>query len=119
MRGYTLASEPPKSDYKPAILRYYPEEDEDRQALGRAIYQVESVLHQKCCELRKRKELELTLLQQPIRNWNGESIENMGTLRLMIQVKFMGSKSYLIDRLIVEAGNLHAFFGPNLKIYSW
>ena len=83
-------------------FRYYPEEDEDRQALGRAIYQLESVLHQKCIELRKRKELELTLLQQPIRNWNGETIENLGTLRLMTQVT-----THLTPRLSNETKELH------------
>jgi len=67
------------------ISRYYGDSDEDRLELGRAIYQLEQCLH-KCIELRKRKELEISLLQQPIRNWSGDSIEKLGTMRLMTQV---------------------------------
>ena len=67
------------------IFRYYGDSDEDRLELGRAIYQIEQMLH-KCIELRKRKELEISLLQQPIRNWSGDSIEKLGTMRLMTQV---------------------------------
>ena len=48
-------------------------------------FQLEQCLH-KCIELRKRKELEISLLQQPIRNWSGDSIEKLGTMRLMTQV---------------------------------
>ena len=66
-------------------FRYYGDSDEDRLELGRAIYQLEQCLH-KCIELRKRKELEISLLQQPIRNWSGDSIEKLGTMRLMTQV---------------------------------
>lgn len=68
------------------LEKYYPDEDDDRQELGRAIYQLESVLLPKCADIRRRKELELTLLQQPIRNWNGETIDNLGTMRLMVQL---------------------------------
>jgi len=66
------------------LEKYYGDSDEDRLELGRAIYQLEQCLH-KCIELRKRKELEISLLQQPIRNWSGDSIEKLGTMRLMTQ----------------------------------
>ena len=79
------------------MLRYYGDSDEDRLELGRAIYQLEQCLH-KCIELRKRKELEISLLQQPIRNWSGDSIEKLGTMRLMTQVKY--NESYFMIHFI-------------------
>ena len=84
------------------FLRYYSETDEDRPFLGRAIYQLESSLLQKCSDIRRRKELELSLLQQPIRNWNGESIQNLGTMRLMIQVKNASGKLFLTKKFFLH-----------------
>ena len=78
------------------ISRYYGDSDEDRLELGRAIYQLEQCLH-KCIELRKRKELEISLLQQPIRNWSGDSIEKLGTMRLMTQVWLIIYEPLLIN----------------------
>jgi hypothetical protein len=57
--------------------------------LARSIYQIEEVLLQKCQNIRKNKELELAVLQQPIRNWTGEPIDELGSLRLMTPVSFL------------------------------
>ncbi|CAG5107466.1 Oidioi.mRNA.OKI2018_I69.chr1.g3340.t1.cds [Oikopleura dioica] len=65
------------------LEKYYGEADEDRNLLARSIYQIEEVLLQKCQSIRKNKELELAVLQQPIRNWTGDSIDELGSLRLM------------------------------------
>jgi len=73
------------------LEKYYAEGDDDRLELGRAIYQVEQIL-QRCLEVRRRKELELSLLQQPILNWSGDSIDKLGTMRLMVQVSIRAGR---------------------------
>ncbi|CBY34410.1 unnamed protein product [Oikopleura dioica] len=65
------------------LEKYYGDGNEDRNLLARSIYQIEEVLLQKCQNIRKNKELELAVLQQPIRNWTGEPIDELGSLRLM------------------------------------
>lgn len=66
------------------LEKYYSEADEDGQLLARTIYQIEEVLLPKCHSIRKNKDLELAILQQPIRNWTGDSIDELGSLRVMI-----------------------------------
>ena len=85
------------------LEKYYADGNEDRNLLGkksskrinlicvlaRSIYQIEEVLLQKCQNIRKNKELELAVLQQPIRNWTGDPIDELGSLRLMTPVSFL------------------------------
>lgn len=85
------------------LEKYYGDGNEDRNLLGissikkinsayilaRSIYQIEEVLLQKCQNIRKNKELELAVLQQPIRNWTGEPIDELGSLRLMTPVSLL------------------------------
>ena len=79
------------------IFRYYGDADDDRLELGRAIYQIEQTL-QRCLEIRRRKELELSLLQQPILNWSGEPIEKLGTMRLMVQLSIRAGRDQRTTR---------------------
>lgn len=39
-----------------------------------------------CQEVRKRKELELQILTEPVRGWEGEGIKTLGTVIYMSQV---------------------------------
>lgn len=39
-----------------------------------------------CQEVRKRKELELQILTEPVRGWEGDSIKTLGTVIYMSQV---------------------------------
>jgi len=73
------------------LEKYYGDDDDDRLELGRAIYQIEETL-KRCLEIRRRKELELSLLQQPILNWSGEPIEKLGTMRLMVQLSIRAGR---------------------------
>ncbi|XP_060715979.1 rho guanine nucleotide exchange factor 7b isoform X1 [Tachysurus vachellii] len=43
-------------------------------------------LSAQCLEVRKRKELELQILNEPVRGWDGEGIKTLGTVLYMSQV---------------------------------
>ncbi|XP_054880954.1 rho guanine nucleotide exchange factor 7b isoform X2 [Poeciliopsis prolifica] len=74
----------------PALLkeldRHMEEQHPDRADLSAAMAAFKS-LAAECEEVRKRKNLELQILTEPIRNWEGEDIKTLGPVLHMSQVK--------------------------------
>lgn len=46
-----------------------------------------------CQELRKRKDLEVQILSEPVRGWEGDSIKSLGQVAFMSQVHVQSSSS--------------------------
>lgn len=46
-----------------------------------------------CQELRKRKDLEVQILSEPVRGWEGDSIKSLGQVAYMSQVHVQSSSS--------------------------
>ncbi|XP_023185587.1 rho guanine nucleotide exchange factor 7-like isoform X2 [Xiphophorus maculatus] len=74
----------------PALLkeldRHMEEQHPDQADLSAAMAAFKS-LAAECEEVRKRKNLELQILTEPIRNWEGEDIKTLGPVLHMSQVK--------------------------------
>uniref|UniRef100_A0A3P9P5G6 Rho guanine nucleotide exchange factor (GEF) 7b n=1 Tax=Poecilia reticulata TaxID=8081 RepID=A0A3P9P5G6_POERE len=74
----------------PALLkeldRHMEEQHPDRADLSAAMAAFKG-LAAECEEVRKRKNLELQILTEPIRNWEGEDIKTLGPVLHMSQVK--------------------------------
>uniref|UniRef100_A0A3Q2R259 Osteoclast-stimulating factor 1 n=1 Tax=Fundulus heteroclitus TaxID=8078 RepID=A0A3Q2R259_FUNHE len=74
----------------PALLkeldRHMEEQHPDRTDLNAAMTAFKE-LAAECQEVRKKKELELQILTEPIRNWEGEDIKSLGPVLHMSQVK--------------------------------
>ncbi|XP_014828258.1 PREDICTED: rho guanine nucleotide exchange factor 7-like isoform X2 [Poecilia mexicana] len=74
----------------PALLkeldRHMEEQHPDRVDLSAAMAAFKG-LAAECEEVRKRKNLELQILTEPIRNWEGEDIKTLGPVLHMSQVK--------------------------------
>lgn len=50
------------------------------------MYEVVCVSQAQCQEVRKRKELELQILTEPVRGWEGDGIKTLGSVLYMSQV---------------------------------
>ncbi|XP_037552395.1 rho guanine nucleotide exchange factor 7b isoform X4 [Nematolebias whitei] len=74
----------------PALLkeleRHMDEQHPDRSDLNSAMTAFKSLTAQ-CLEVRKKKDLELQILTEPIRNWEGDDITTLGPVLHMSQVK--------------------------------
>ncbi|XP_066505021.1 rho guanine nucleotide exchange factor 6 isoform X2 [Hoplias malabaricus] len=74
------------------LERHVEEAHPDYSDILKATVAFKSLLTQ-CQELRKRKNLELQILSEPIRGWEGDSIKSLGQVAFMSQVHVQSSSS--------------------------
>ncbi|XP_012327738.1 rho guanine nucleotide exchange factor 6 isoform X2 [Aotus nancymaae] len=67
------------------LERHMEDTHPDHQDILKAIVAFKTVMGQ-CQDLRKRKQLELQILSEPIQAWEGEDIKNLGNVIFMSQV---------------------------------
>lgn len=66
-----------------------------------------------CQDLRKRKNLELQILSEPVRAWEGESMKSLGSVAYMSQVHMRTGSSEVRDGWIGAVVRI-----PQLFMYS-
>lgn len=66
-----------------------------------------------CQEVRKRKELELQILTEPIRSWEGDDIKMLGTVIYMSQVTIQCTGSEVLGPSFTTCPTLKVLYsGP-------
>lgn len=59
-----------------------------------------------CVDLRKRKNLELQILSEPVRAWEGDSMKSLGHVAYMSQVHVKNGSSEVRDMSRVTRANI-------------
>ncbi|MEJ1274241.1 hypothetical protein NN561_005123 [Cricetulus griseus] len=76
----------------------------DRQDIQKSMTAFKN-LSAHCQEVRKRKELELQILTEPIRSWEGDDIKSLGSVTYMSQVTIQCAGRSMIERILVSCNN--------------
>lgn len=69
-----------------------------------------SLFQTQCQDLRKRKNLELQILSEPVRGWEGESIKSLGQVVYMSQVHMQSSSNEVRTRVRELTLNLNSSY---------
>ena len=64
------------------------------------------VLQTQCQDLRKRKNLELQILSEPVRGWEGDSMKSLGSVAYMSTVHTQSGTSEVRHREVTASGML-------------
>lgn len=67
-----------------------------------------------CQDLRKRKNLELQILSEPVRAWEGENMKSLGNVAYMSQVHMRTGSSEVRDSWVSAVVHI-----PQLFMYSY
>ncbi|KAB1252835.1 Rho guanine nucleotide exchange factor 6, partial [Camelus dromedarius] len=104
------------------LERHMEDTHPDHQDILKAIIAFKSLMGQ-CQDLRKRKQLELQILSEPIQAWEGEDIKTLGNVIFMSQVMVQyGTCEIYVTRMIPQIRNkkctifiLHLIFFISLQ----